>query len=278
MNSGSFKRIQLMKAKKNKPSKGKDTGKGKDSGTYGYGNGGYGNGCPPGVPMVQCFGNPCDLTDCPAYPNANCTANYCGGCHAIFTKNGQTVNCGCPPGQPPVACTADPCDTTSCSSCPRAHCAANYCGGCHAIFTDDNGVVNCDDDSYACTVTYSEEGERCGGNTVDPPECAPGLVCTPVPGSSGPFGDVGGVCKAPVACTMEAKLCPDGYTYVGRDQNHNCEFSPCPTGQSGTVCTLDVLDCPDGSFVARDPDHGCQFPPCSGSSYGKQGKTTGYAP
>ncbi len=30
-----------------------------------------------------------------------------------------------------------------------------------------------------------------------------------------------------VACTMEAKLCPDGKTYVGR-QGPNCEFAPCP--------------------------------------------------
>jgi hypothetical protein len=32
--------------------------------------------------------------------------------------------------------------------------------------------------------------------------------------------------KPPVACTMEAKLCPDG-TAVGRT-GPNCEFSPCP--------------------------------------------------
>lgn len=31
---------------------------------------------------------------------------------------------------------------------------------------------------------------------------------------------------APVACTMEARICPDG-TAVGR-QGPNCEFAPCP--------------------------------------------------
>lgn len=30
-----------------------------------------------------------------------------------------------------------------------------------------------------------------------------------------------------VACTQEAKLCPDGKTYVAR-QGHNCEFASCP--------------------------------------------------
>lgn len=33
---------------------------------------------------------------------------------------------------------------------------------------------------------------------------------------------------APVACTLDAKICPDGST-VGR-QGPNCEFAPCPTG------------------------------------------------
>lgn len=30
-----------------------------------------------------------------------------------------------------------------------------------------------------------------------------------------------------VACTLEAKLCPDGFTYVGRSGS-NCEFEKCP--------------------------------------------------
>ena len=33
--------------------------------------------------------------------------------------------------------------------------------------------------------------------------------------------------KGQVACTMEAKLCPDGVTYVGRT-GPNCEFAACP--------------------------------------------------
>jgi len=274
INSGSFNRIQLMKAKKNKP--GKDTA-GKDSGTYGYGNGGYGNGggtgCLPGVPMVRCTADPCAVTPCPAYPKANCTANYCGGCYAIFTKNDHPVDCGtsgisCPPGQPLVECTANPCTTTTCSSCPNAHCTANYCGGCHAIFSDDNGVLNCSDDTYACSVTTSGVGDPCGGNIMNPPQCASGLVCTPVPGS-GPFGDVGGVCKAPVVCTQEAKLCPNG-AYVGRNPDNGCEFFPCPPNQD---CDKDAFRCPDGSIVGRDPNQNCDFI-CPGSSYSnvKQGK------
>jgi hypothetical protein len=33
--------------------------------------------------------------------------------------------------------------------------------------------------------------------------------------------------KRNIACTMEAKACPDG-SYVGRDPDKNCEFRPCP--------------------------------------------------
>ncbi|MHB1330832.1 MAG: hypothetical protein ACYCY6_02590 [Minisyncoccota bacterium] len=36
-----------------------------------------------------------------------------------------------------------------------------------------------------------------------------------------------------VACTMEAKLCPDG-SYVGRG-GPNCEFAPCPTEATSTI-------------------------------------------
>lgn len=43
----------------------------------------------------------------------------------------------------------------------------------------------------------------------------------------------------PRACTMEAKLCPDGQTYVSRS-GANCEFSPCPdaSGQSDKIVIL----------------------------------------
>ncbi len=39
--------------------------------------------------------------------------------------------------------------------------------------------------------------------------------------------------NGPIACTMEAKMCPDG-SYVGRNAQNNCEFDPCPDG--GTMC------------------------------------------
>lgn len=63
-----------------------------------------------------------------------------------------------------------------------------------------------------------------------------------------------------VACTEEAKLCPDG-SAVGRT-NPNCEFAPCP-GEEPVMCTADVKECPDGSYVARQGPN-CEFAPCPG--------------
>ncbi|XP_078588091.1 uncharacterized protein LOC144869079 [Branchiostoma floridae x Branchiostoma japonicum] len=59
--------------------------------------------CPPGVDVVNCFADPCQVTKCPAYPAATCRSNYCGGCNAVFfDANGNKVNCnaygGCPRG------------------------------------------------------------------------------------------------------------------------------------------------------------------------------------
>ena len=39
-----------------------------------------------------------------------------------------------------------------------------------------------------------------------------------------------------VVCTMDAKLCPDGVTYVGRS-GPNCEFDACPVSEKPKVCT-----------------------------------------
>ncbi|CAH1271435.1 FCGBP [Branchiostoma lanceolatum] len=50
--------------------------------------------CPPGVDMVYCLVDPCEGTPCPAYPDAICIANYCGGCNAVFYDDqDQKVDC-----------------------------------------------------------------------------------------------------------------------------------------------------------------------------------------
>lgn len=56
------------------------------------------------------------------------------------------------------------------------------------------------------------------------------------------------------ACSEEAKLCPDGKTYVGRT-GPSCAFAPYP---DETICPQDAIECPDGTEVGRTgPD--CEF-------------------
>lgn len=95
-----------------------------------------------------------------------------------------------------------------------------------------------------------------------------------------------------VACTQEARMCPNG-SFVSRTGPH-CEFSPCPKdtlpaypgiseepfqaptpatppktetkkqpspAKEGVICTQEVRLCSDGSFVARTGPK-CQFAPC----------------
>lgn len=61
-----------------------------------------------------------------------------------------------------------------------------------------------------------------------------------------------GIDTGPVACTLEAKVCPDG-SAVGR-QGPNCEFAPCPTATEnssikgkvkiGPVCPVEDINDP----------------------------------
>lgn len=67
-----------------------------------------------------------------------------------------------------------------------------------------------------------------------------------------------------VACTADAKICPDG-SGVGRIPP-NCEFAPCPDIPpeiSARFCGNETMSCPDGSSVMKvGPD--CEFAPCGG--------------
>ncbi len=67
------------------------------------------------------------------------------------------------------------------------------------------------------------------------------------------------VTPEPVACTADAKLCPDG-SYVGRE-GPNCEFAACPGEQPNPGCTEEAKICPDGTTVVREGPN-CAFAPC----------------
>ncbi len=55
---------------------------------------------------------------------------------------------------------------------------------------------------------------------------------------------------SPIACTLEAKLCPDGKTYVGRT-GPNCEFAKCPAivpSPTPSGSCLKDSDCPSTAY------------------------------
>ncbi|CAB3999434.1 secreted [Paramuricea clavata] len=49
--------------------------------------------CPPDKPRVNCLVAPCMFATCPAYPQAICVDNYCGGCFADFYYQYRKVDC-----------------------------------------------------------------------------------------------------------------------------------------------------------------------------------------
>ena len=42
---------------------------------------------------VNCFANPCEISECTSYPDAECVANYCEGCWADYYLDGDLINC-----------------------------------------------------------------------------------------------------------------------------------------------------------------------------------------
>jgi hypothetical protein len=64
-----------------------------------------------------------------------------------------------------------------------------------------------------------------------------------------------------IACTMDAKECPDG-SFVGRVPP-SCEFAACPppSDEPQVTCTKDIKQCPDGTAVSRVAPT-CEFAAC----------------
>ncbi|MBC8479818.1 MAG: right-handed parallel beta-helix repeat-containing protein, partial [FCB group bacterium] len=46
--------------------------------------------------LVDCFVDPCEVETCPLYPDAECIADYCGGCFAHFFVDDVEVDCDQP--------------------------------------------------------------------------------------------------------------------------------------------------------------------------------------
>ncbi|KAJ8046124.1 hypothetical protein HOLleu_09312 [Holothuria leucospilota] len=102
--------------------------------------------------IANCDAGNCNPMEklCPAYPDARCTTNPCGGCTVEHLLNDMVVDCydadllECPEGETPVACEFNPCPP-SCETYPDAICRVNVCGSCKAEHVFDNRTVDCNE-------------------------------------------------------------------------------------------------------------------------------------
>ena len=224
---------------------------------------------------VYCLYQPCHVNHCPAYPEAICSEDYCGGCQAIFTdiNTGRILTdeeCGgiinpLPPPQVP-----SPGDIV----CPE-------------------DLKQCPDGSYVGRdINNNCQFKPCRPRLSPPiPDVLPTLPALPSFPRPNP---------SILICDTDVIKCWDG-TERTRDPINNCKFKDCPIdpllngGTTSTtsfptseptipvnirpitpisikpappkpgiaiLCTADVKPCPDGSFVSRDNNNNCEFIPC----------------
>ena len=123
---------------------------------------------------VACVVDPCEVSTCPAFPQAKCISDFCGGCNARFFLGFKEVTdkcnvcsgigavtrvkcdtmkqcpgtaicdqasgtCCC--GETQFACLVPPCDSATCPNYPDATCVNEFCNGCccEARFFVGNG-------------------------------------------------------------------------------------------------------------------------------------------
>jgi hypothetical protein len=152
----------------------------------GVGCGGTGCACPACVE-----GSPCPPCDCPPEPSCppSPPACFCPACPV-----GETCPCDCGPTPTPVPV---------CNACPPGWQVP--VGEPLLCCNESSSVIECFSQGVPPTPvptpvplpggTGGGLGAHCGGNKLHPATCAPGYKCTPIAGSTLPFGDVGGTCQ-----------------------------------------------------------------------------------
>ncbi len=140
--------------------------------------------CNDGTRPVQCFVDPCEVNKCDE-PDAQCVANYCGGCNAeFFDQTGAQV-------------CRDECVTD------RDCAADSWCR------PDEAGVGQC--------VPFAGPGQSCDGFVLPwyRERCAEGLICVPVE----PTGDAPGICAT---CNVDGTAYQAGESFPAGDGCNTC--------------------------------------------------------
>eukprot|EP00980_Cylindrotheca_fusiformis_P016734 scaffold5039_cov119-Cylindrotheca_fusiformis.AAC.1 len=220
--------------------------------------------CKPSVEEVNCFVDPCQVTDCSEA--TACVSNYCGDCNAIhFNAQGSQVCVGNeeivdelhdddktdadggedPPA--PAACKS----SQDCSGrdeyCADGEClAAGSCkieADCHNpqnVFasTDCAGYLECQERTCTRVCSPPEQGNNCRPGEYDAPcaadlckaiECDKAVACV---------GLSCGGCSALFFDTKGSLICTDGVVDGGGGDEQTCE--------SSEDCTGDEQYCAEG--------------------------------
>ncbi|XP_019849765.1 PREDICTED: papilin-like [Amphimedon queenslandica] len=198
--------------------------------------------CPPNVPLVNCFSDPCRTARCPLFPNARCIFDSCGGCNAKFFVGRREVTNRC---NSHGSCPVDGQVFQECRSCPATcsnpeiACAAVCIPGCGC---PDGKLI--DEKNNICV-----DREDCsieGGGTAVGHSCPiAGQVfqrCRSCPAT----------CSNPNRiCTLECRPgcgCPPGH--VIDEANKRCvPLDKCPT--SSNICDLRPKRGPCRAFIRR---------------------------
>ncbi|XP_002734594.1 kielin/chordin-like protein [Saccoglossus kowalevskii] len=223
--------------------------------------------CLPNVPVYHCVADPCEVTECPLYPNAQCVSNFCGGCNADFFVDEKLVDCTekrgkCPNLKPPsdlslvrcgLFCAGDvdcdgelKCCYDGCSSwClqpigvpPYKDC--NGPGGHHEhgeTYPAGDGCneCTCNNGDEACTEkTCLEKLGQCPAVGTDVGICAE--LCSTDASCDGAekccSNGCGHTCQEPIP-GADCNGHPDGSTYPSDD---GCNTCSCSDGRE--MCTL----------------------------------------
>lgn len=131
--------------------------------------------CPPGSQIVNCFADPCLTATCPGQPQAQCRADYCGGCKSKWFLDGSEVTNQCRQNEGSKTCGPDEEHLDCGSACPP-QCGDELMGACIAVCKSGcfckNGLVR-NPANNRC-IRRSE----CPANNTTAPRCAT-MLCAP---------------------------------------------------------------------------------------------------
>ena len=188
---------------------------------------------------VNCWANPCRFSSCPAFPEATCVADYCGGCFAKYYMNGKEVDCQGPRQEPTtqaptvegecpydwlrlmVRCSRPQEELNQCNQCERKGklCCPHGCGKIckEPVRSRVQGV--CPVDELAPLVRCANQTDYCNGQCENKGQLCCSHGCNKI-------------CKSPVAATTPTPKvtgqCPAEEMMAmcfafGPDECNNCE-------------------------------------------------------